>query len=139
MSSLARFRSKQQPANTEQEPAKRYVTRPNGERVEVETVEFDPPSGKARKMKPKEFAKVELEWAADMAEVTGCPCAAVLVVLRYLVWKAGGEPFAFSNTLLNRLGIDRRIKYWVLESLEAAGKIRVERRGTRKAPTVTLL
>jgi hypothetical protein len=121
------------------DPLARFWTRPNGQRVEVETVEFDPPPGKARKVKPKEFAKVELEWLAGMAEVTGCPCAVVLVVLRYLAWRADGKPFAFSNTLLSRLGIDRRIKYWVLESLEAAGKIRVERRGTRKAPMVTLL
>ena len=107
------------------DPLARFRTRSNGQRVEVETVEFDPPPGKARKMKPKEFAKVELEWLAAMADITGCPCAVVLAVLCYLAWKAGGKPFAFSNALLTRLGIHGRTKYRTLESLEAAGKIRV--------------
>lgn len=117
----------------------RYVMA-HGKRILIETLDFDPPAGKTcKKNKRAEFAAVELDWIADMAEAAGCPCAAILVVMRYLAWKAGSQTFAFSNTLLTRLGIDRRTKYWVLESLEAAGKIRVERRGTRKAPVVTLL
>jgi hypothetical protein len=53
--------------------------------------------------------------------------------------EAGSQTFAFSNTLLTRLGIDRRTKYWVLESLEAAGKVKVEHPGSGRAPIVTLL
>lgn len=61
MNGLSRFRSKRRPANTKQEPAKRYMTRPDGQRVEVKTVEFDPPPRKAPKEKQGKFAKVALE------------------------------------------------------------------------------
>ena len=115
---------------------RRYITR-HGKRIEIDTLDFDPPAG--RKNKRAEFVAVELDWVADMAETVGCPCATVLVVMRYLAWKARSQTFAFSNTLLTRLGIDRRTKYDVLENLKAAGKIKVERRGSGRAPMVTLL
>ena len=118
----------------------RYVMA-HGRRIAVETLDIDPPAGKAphQKNKHAKFSVVELDWIADMAKATGCPCAAILVVMHYLAWKASSQTFAFPNTLLTRYGIDRRIKYWVLENLEAAGKIRIERRGPGQAPIVTLL
>jgi len=114
---------------------RRYITR-HGKRIEVETMDFDPPAGKEKNAK---FTKMELDWAIDMAKTAGCPCAVILVVMRYLAWKADSQTFAFPNTLLTQYGIDRRTKYWFLESLEAAGKIRIERLGPRKALIVTLL
>jgi len=60
---------------------RRYITR-HGKRIEIETLDFDPPAGK--KNKRAEFVAVELDWVADMAETVGCPCATVLVVMRYL-------------------------------------------------------
>jgi hypothetical protein len=87
----------------------------------------------------QERVMVELDWMVDMAKAVGTPCAAVLIVMQYLAWKAQSQTFAFPNTLLIQRGIDRRTKHRVLEKLETAGKIRIERCGTRKAPAVTVL
>jgi hypothetical protein len=116
----------------------RYAYSPGlGKQVPVEEVELDPPA--RRKKKRSEFTVMELEWAADMAKATGTCGALVWIVMRYLSWKAKSPTFAFTNTLLTRYGVTRQIKYRVLEKLEAAGKIKVEHRGAKKASIVTFL
>ena len=66
------------------------------------------------------------------------PKAMVATVLRYQAWKAKGKPFALSNALLARYGVHRNTKYRALTELEAAGLIRLERRG-KQALRITLL
>jgi hypothetical protein len=113
----------------------RYAYSPGlGKQILVE--EVSPP---ARKKRRPEFTAIPLVWATNMAKAAGIPGAAVLVLLHYMAWKAGSHTFPLSNALLTKYGIDRRIKYRVLTNLERSGQVRIERRGTRKAPIVTLL
>jgi hypothetical protein len=72
-----------------------------GKRIKVKTLDFDQPARK--KNKHAEFAMVELDWIADMAKAAPkFQWAAILVVMRYLAWKAKSQTFAFPNTLLTR-------------------------------------
>jgi hypothetical protein len=86
----------------------------------------------------EEFAKVPLQWAAELAKGTGTRRALIWILLLHLAWKNGRLTFAFSNVILTRLGVDRRMKYHMLEKLEAAGLIKVERR-PKQSPIVTLV
>jgi hypothetical protein len=113
----------------------RFRTRPNGQRIEVVEVDL---GGKPRRAKQPEFSAVKLDWAAKFAKANGAPCALIMVIMQYLSWKARSPTFTFSNTLLNKYGIHRDAKYRVLENLEAAGMVKVERRGRGQAPIVTL-
>ena len=113
----------------------RYAYSPGlGRQILVE--EVNPP---ARKKRRPEFTAISVQWTVDMAKAAGMPGAAVLVLLHYMAWKARSPTFPLSNALLTKYGIDRRIKYRVLTKLEKSGQVRIERRGTRKAPIVTLL
>ncbi len=115
----------------------RYVYSPGlGEHILVEEVELDRP---ARRTKRPAFTAIPLVWATNMAKAAGIPGAAVLVLLHYMAWKARSPTFQLSNALLTKYGIDRKVKYRVLAHLEAAGQIKIERRGPKKAPVVTLL
>jgi hypothetical protein len=107
-----------------------------GKYIPVEEAELDQP---ARKKKRPEFTAMSLRWAAHMAKAAGIPGATVLVLLHYMAWKARSSTFPLSNTLLTKYGVDRRVKYRVLTNLEKSGEIRIERRGTRRAPIITLL
>jgi hypothetical protein len=96
------------------------------------------PTPKAKAKRP-EFTVMELEWAADMAKASGTPGAMVWVLLQYMAWKVGSQTFPFSNVLLTKYGISRKVKYCTLARLEQAGRIRIDRCGVKKAPIVTLL
>jgi hypothetical protein len=85
-----------------------------------------------------QFAPVPLEWAAKVAKRTRSPAFAVKVALAYMAWKAGGPTFPLTNTLLDRLGVNRENKRRALANLEKNGIIQLERRG-RRAPIVTVL
>jgi hypothetical protein len=85
-----------------------------------------------------QFAPVRLEWAAKVAKRTRSPAFAVKVALAYMAWKAGGPAFPLTNTLLDRLGVNRENKRRALANLEKNGIVQLERRG-RRAPIVTML
>ena len=99
------------------------------------------PDGLPKTMRFKretQFAPVPLEWAAKVAKRTRSPAFAVKIALTYMAWKAGGPTFPLTNTLLDRLGVNRENKRRALANLEKNGIIQLERRG-RRAPIVTML
>jgi hypothetical protein len=107
----------------------------HGKQILIETL--DTPN-MARKGKQEEFIKLELQWAADTAKAAGTPGAMVWIVLRYMAWKTKSPTFPLPNVMLTRYGISREIKRRVLTKLEAAGRIKIERR-YKQSPLVTLL
>jgi hypothetical protein len=98
-----------------------------------------PPSPRrGRKARQKDtFVQVPLWWMEQATKATQSPRALVCVWLLYLAWKAKGMKFPVPNGQLGKRGVDRRIKRRVLEDLEVAGLITVERR-PGKTPIVTL-
>jgi hypothetical protein len=110
----------------------------NGRKIAVETIEVlgIPPA--PRQHKGKAFIMVPLNEAASMFKAMNQHKAMVAIVVRYQAWKAKGSPFILSNELLAKYGVHRNTKYRALTELEAAGLIRVERRG-KHAPVITLL
>jgi hypothetical protein len=117
-----------------------WVTDPRarGGCILVETLETTPRQKKSEAKRQEEFAKVPLQWAAELAKGTGTRRAMVWIVLLHLAWKNGSMTFPFSNVMLTRLGVDRRMKYHMLEKLEEAGLIKVEHR-PKQSPIVTLV
>jgi hypothetical protein len=113
----------------------RWVTA-HGKQILIEELEI--PSMRARKGKQKEFTKLELQWAADTAKATGTPGAMVWIILCYMAWKTKSQTFALPNVLLARYGVNRETKRRTLERLEAAGRIKIQRRH-KQSPIVTLL
>jgi ribosomal protein S19E (S16A) len=60
------------------------------------------------------------------------------VTIKWLAWKTGSQTFPVSNDRLKQYGISRDVKHKMLERLEKAGRIKIERHG-RHAPLVILL
>jgi hypothetical protein len=83
------------------------------------------------------FVKVPLWWAEQVAAVTKSPGVMVWIWLLYLAWDNGMRPVPLANVKLKRWGVNRETKRRVLDALEKAGLIVIERR-PRKAPVVTL-
>lgn len=84
------------------------------------------------------FAKVPLQWAAVLAKDSQTRSAMVWIVLLHLAWKHKSLTFPFSNEILAKLGIDRKMKYRMLAKLEKAGRIKIQHQG-KQAPLVTLV
>lgn len=87
---------------------------------------------------PERFAKMGMKFAAASFSALGTPSAMVAVVIadrrrRY------GDTFVLPSETLGLYGVDRHMKARALRRLEAAGVIRVTRRGGSKAPIVTVL
>jgi hypothetical protein len=117
-------------------PVTAYVLR-NGRKIAVETIEVKgvPP---AKRRRTKAFTMMPLTEAASMFRAMSQSKAMVATVLCYQAWKAKGKPFRLANELLAKYGVHRQTKYRAIAELEAAGLIRVERRG-KHAPMITLL
>jgi hypothetical protein len=62
----------------------------------------------------------------------------VWIILCYMAWKTKSQTFALPNVLLARYGVNRETKRRTLERLEAAGRIKIQRRH-KQSPIVTLL
>ncbi len=84
------------------------------------------------------FAKVPLDWAARAAKVTKTPRAMVWIWLLYMAWERGSRSVRLANVTLRGWGVSRRTKWRVLQDLEKAGLILIERR-PRKSPRITVL
>ena len=93
-------------------------------RIEVETLD----TGIAPRKHRKEdlFAKVPLWWAVEAAKATKAPEILVCVDLLHRAWKEKGKSFMMPNGWLEKNGVDRRVKYRVLRSLEAAKLIKAD-------------
>ena len=113
-----------------------FVVR-NGRKIAVEPVEVKGLRPMKRRW-TRAFALMPLKETASMFGAMNQPKAMVATVLCYQAWKAKGKPFALSNALLARYGVHRNTKYRALTELEAAGLIRLERRG-KQALRITLL
>src|SRR5262249_10669667 len=103
----------------------------------------DPPHVKAQTTKRarrqnEAFVMVPLQWAADAAKATRTQGALVWIVLLYTAWKTKSQTFPLPNTLLTKYGVRRDTKTRILRALEAAGRIKVERKNGR-AINVTLI
>jgi hypothetical protein len=114
----------------------RYVTA-YGKRILIETLET-PHLQKSEANRKEKFTKVPLQWAAEIAKCTGTRRAMVWILLLYMVWRNRSTTFPLSNAILARYGVSREMKRRTLEKLEAAGRIKVERR-YKQSPIVTLL
>jgi hypothetical protein len=90
------------------------------------------------KKRREQFVMVPLWWAAQAAAATRTRRAYVWIWLLRLSWEHKSTSFPLPNDRLERAGINRKSKWIVLTQLEAAGLIKIERRG-RKSPIITLL
>jgi hypothetical protein len=113
-----------------------------GNRILVEDLE-DLPDAKVQTTKRarrqnEAFAMVPLQWAADAAKATRTQGALVWIVLLYTAWKTKNQTFPLPNTLLTKYGVRRDTKTRILRALEAAGRIKVNRKSGR-AINVTLI
>lgn len=106
-----------------------------GERI---LVKIRRPGGRpVRRRRQGTFVMVPLQWAAELAEITGTRKSLAWLSLLFAAWEAKGQPFVFSNDKL--IGkCSREFKRRVLSELKAAGWIKVEQKGKR-APIVTIL
>lgn len=97
------------------------------------------PAGRRQSKARKDtFAMVPLWWIEQAARATENPRAFVLIWLLHLSWKARSMTFPVPNAGIVKRGGSRWAKYGVLDDLEAAGLITVERR-PGKTPIVTLV
>ena len=110
-----------------------WVTDPRakGGRILVQTTEPTARQKKSAAKQQKEFAKVPLQWAADMAKVTRTPGAMVWILLGYLAWKNHSLTFPLSNEVLRRYGINRETKRRILTRLKVSGRIKIEQHHKR--------
>lgn len=97
-----------------------------------------PASRRRSKSRKDTFAMVPLWWIEQAARATENPRAFVLIWLLHLSWKARSMTFPVPNAGIVKRGGSRWAKYGVLDDLEAAGLITVERR-PGKTPIVTLV
>lgn len=104
------------------------------QRVAAKLQPAPPKGGKARK---GAFVQVPLWWIEQATQVTRTQQAFVCIWLLHLAWKAKSVTFPLPNDRLAKRGISRTTKRRVLERLEAAGLITVERKHN-KTPIVTL-
>ena len=97
------------------------------------------PAGRRRaKARKDTFAMVPLWWIEQAARATENPRAFVLIWLLHLSWRARSLTFPVPNAGIIMRGGNRWAKYRVLNDLEAAGLITVQRRHG-KTPIVTLV
>jgi hypothetical protein len=90
-------------------------------------------------MSKKRFVQVPLWWVEAAAKATARGATAlVLVYLLHASWKARSTTFPLSNVYLRKHGVSREVKRRVLQDLETAGLITIERRRS-KTPLVTLV
>jgi hypothetical protein len=92
---------------------------------------------KPRKEAEDPFAIVPLWWAVLAAEATNTPAALVCIYLMHLARMAKGRSFSIPNGWLEKHGVNRKTKAWVLHALEKYEMIAVER-APGKTPRVTL-
>ena len=116
-----------------------YVYSPTlKKRIAVKTLN---PAGKPSKRRQREaelFIKVPLRLVEMSREVSGTAACLVLILLAHIIGQPVAQPSLCPNGLMERYGINRKMKYRALAELEAAGFITVQG-PLRKAPTVTLL
>ncbi len=112
----------------------------HGKRIEVEVLNPVAISrqSKARRREADLFAKVPLRWAAAAAKATQTQQAMIWVLLQHMAWRAKSMTFPFPNSVLERLGVERRAKNRALQKLERAGIITIKQK-PGCAPVVTLL
>jgi hypothetical protein len=103
----------------------------DGKRINTAADDF----GVSAKKGAEPWVKVPLKEMAAELKIMGMPGAIALLMLWYEAWRAKGKPFTLSNERLNQYGVKRDAKRLMLAKLEAAGRIRVERKGCR-APVI---
>jgi hypothetical protein len=113
----------------------KFVITPRGERIEVETLNPEPPTRKRR----KSFAQLDLERTALAYKALGCRKAFLWVWLCHRAWLRKSLTVTVPSAELARFGINREAKRRGLGQLAAAGLISIDKQPSRKIPTVTLL
>jgi hypothetical protein len=111
----------------------------HGKLIEIETLET--PSMRLRaayRANKRPRVMIDLTEMAGMTKAAEIPGAMLLIVLQYMVWKTKGPTFPLPNALLKRYGVSRSVKSRTLQKLEAAGRIKLERR-RKQSPLVTLI
>jgi hypothetical protein len=84
------------------------------------------------------FIKVPWTWVEQLATARYTATYRVALHILYRHWKDGGKPFALSNGLMSKAGVERRAKWRGLMELERLGLVAIERR-QRKSPLITVL
>ena len=97
-----------------------------------------PPRKRRGKSSKDPFAMVPLWWIEQAARAAETPRAFVLVWLLHLAWRARSMTFPIPNGALAKRGVSRWVKYEVIDALEEAGLVTVDRRHG-KTPIVTLV
>lgn len=113
----------------------KFVITPRGERIEVETLNPEPPTRKRR----NSFAQLDLEKTALAYKALGCRKAILWVWLCHRAWLRRSRTIAVPSAELAELGVHRHVKRRGLDQLAAVGLISIDERSSRKAPIVTLL
>jgi len=116
---------------------KRYATA-HGRRFEIGTLDTTPHQKRQTTKQQEAYARIPLQWSAEMAQRINSPRTAILILLAYLAWDSRNTTFQVSNDMLRRYGIDRWAKYRAFAVFERAGVIKIGRRG-KQSLTVTLL
>ena len=110
-----------------------------GRSIEIEELDSGVKPSKARRREADAFIKVPLRLVMAASQATLSRNALlVLILLRYMAWKAHSSTFACPNELMKRCGISRKTKHRALAELEAAGFITL-RRLPRRSPIVTMM
>jgi hypothetical protein len=89
------------------------------------------------KKRRQQFVQVPLAWVDILSRDSRDKALVVLCHLLHLDWKQGGGTIKLPNGFLEMIGVGRGAKWRVLNKLESAGIISVQRR-TRKSPIVTI-
>jgi hypothetical protein len=89
------------------------------------------------KKRRQQFVQLPLAWVDILSRDSRDKTLVVLCHLVHLDWKQGGGPIKLPNGFLGMLGVGRGAKWRVLNKLESAGIISIERR-CRKSPIVKI-
>ena len=85
------------------------------------------------------FVMLPYERTLAAAGQLGNAPLAVLVELAYRAFKTRQNPVPLSNKALQAVGISHDAKTRALQQLEAAGLVRITKRGRGKSPLVTII
>ena len=107
--------------------------------AEIDEARKRAPPKRSRKAKPGTFVMLPYEQTLAAAGRLRDAPMAVLVELAYQEFKMHKNPVLLSNAGLRTVGVSHDAKVRALRRLEAAGLIRADWRGGKKAPLVTLL
>jgi hypothetical protein len=97
-------------------------------------------AGVPRKIRKRRehFVQFPWPWVERLAKARYIATYRVALHVLYRHWKAGGEPFTLSNSMVATEGVARGTKWRALRELEQLGLIAIERR-KRKSPRITVI